>query len=134
MPTPARPPFSPAPSEWEAHRAARSGPLRLASGTVSNHRSQSRTIPRIDLLSMHQPSYSSSIPSGRVHLRRQPSHEEARMECSFGCMDSVRALLRRGGGIQAEALQRVVEQGVADADAGLAVLHAVVKRDDFFLF
>src|SRR5690606_21092270 len=95
MPTPARLRSSPAPSEWEAHRAARSGPLRPASGTVSNRRSQSRTIPRIGLLLMHQPSYSSSIPSERVHLRRQPPHEEARMECSFGRMESVQLVQGR---------------------------------------
>src|SRR5690554_4507683 len=35
--------------------------------------------------------------------------------------------------IQPETLERVVKQGLADADAGLASPHAVVERDDLLL-
>src|SRR5690606_36082107 len=37
------------------------------------------------------------------------------------------------GGIQSQELQRVVEQGPADGDAGLAVAHAIVQCDDLLL-
>lgn len=37
------------------------------------------------------------------------------------------------GGFQAETLQSVVEQGLADADAGFAAAHAVVERNDLLL-
>jgi len=37
------------------------------------------------------------------------------------------------GGIQSQELQRVVEQGPADGDAELAVVHAIVQRDDLLL-
>src|SRR5690606_33969999 len=81
----------------------------------------------------------SRLPRSITFFRSSPRRSEM-LSMSFTgyyLVEKHDLLVRRVPGervsVQPETLERVVEQGLADGDAGLASLHAVVERHHFLL-